>query len=489
MSTGETMNILWITTDQQQWQTIAGRSACRMPGVQRLVDSGVVFTRAYAPAPVCCPVRAMWVSGQYPWHNGVHTQVHSAPSLTLDMYPDVQTYSQRLKAAGYRQGFVGKWHASATRTPLDFGFDEIDFPSAYGAGTLKGIPLRCPRRPTDNAHMPYTPERMLSWPGSEPFAMWGCHDGPVSDLDSTHLANASIAMLERFAAGGRPWHISLHFPEPHDPYNPHREYLRRYDPGSLPVPESFRDTFAGKPGMHRREAGIWGEVGEADVRQALAHYFAYCEQIDEQIGRILDALEASGQAGDTLVAFTSDHGDMMGAHHMWSKSWMPYEEIYRMPLVVRLPGAAKGVCHRLVQTHDLPHTFLDLLGLPPLPYADGRSLKPLLSDPAGPGWEDAVLSVGYGCEFFVTQRLLVTGRYKYVFNGFDFDELYDLQEDPGEMRNLIDEPGLGGVRSELRAKLYELMNRHGDPYGDRGTPGGRLFPPNRYHAPRYLPRS
>ena len=118
------MNILWITTDHQQWRTINGRSLCRTPNIQRLVDEGIVFGRSYTPMPVCCPVRAMWMSGAYPWHNGVHTQVHSAPSLTRDMVPEVVTYSQRLHEAGYRQGFVGKWHASYRRTPLDFGFDE-----------------------------------------------------------------------------------------------------------------------------------------------------------------------------------------------------------------------------------------------------------------------------------------------------------------------------------------------------------------------------
>ena len=82
------LNILWITTDHQQWRTIAGRSACRTPNINRLVDEGMLFNRAYTPMPVCCPVRAMWMSGAFPWHNGVHTQVHSAPSLTRDMYPD-----------------------------------------------------------------------------------------------------------------------------------------------------------------------------------------------------------------------------------------------------------------------------------------------------------------------------------------------------------------------------------------------------------------
>jgi choline-sulfatase len=477
------MNILWVTTDQQQWQTIAGRSSCRMPRIQRLIDGGVVFNRAYTAMPVCCPVRAMWMSGAYPWHNGVHTQVHSALSLTLDMYEDVVTYSQRLRDAGFRQGFVGKWHATYRRTPLDFGFDEIAAPNAYGPGTLDGIQIQGPSKPSGSGELEYTCVKEFSWPGSEPFSMWGYYTGPMEKLNTTHIANGAIDMVERFSEDGTPWHIAVHFPEPHDPYDPHEEYLKRYDPDSLPVPGSFHDTFEGKPGMHRRESETWGTFTEDDVRHGTAHYFAYCEQIDEQIGRILDAVETCGQADDTIVVFTSDHGDMLGAHRMWIKSWMPYEEVYRMPLVIRVPGLEPGVCDRLVQTQDIPHTFLDLLRLPSLPYADGRSLRPLLEDPATEGWEDAVMCAGYGCEFFVTQRILITDRYKYVFNGFDYDELYDLKDDPLEMHNAIDDDSYAGARSELRGKLYDLMAANEDPYGDVGGHG------NRYGAPRYLPRS
>lgn len=492
------MNILWITTDHQQWRTIASRSLCHTPNIQRLVDGGLLFNRSYAPMPVCCPVRAMWISGAYPWHNGVHTQVHSSPSLTRDMYPDVVTYSQRLRDAGFRQGFVGKWHASQRRSPVDFGFDDIAEPGGYGQDVLRTIVVR-PSPPIDPSlpDLCYTPVRTFTWPGSlEPFDMWGYYEGPIERLHTTRIADSAVSLLEEYtspAAGSRPWHLAVHFPEPHDPYRPHRRYLERYPIDQMPVPESFRESFDGKPGMYRREAGIWGDVDEDDVRASVAYFFAFCEQIDVQVGRILDALEETGQADDTVVAFTTDHGDMLGGHHMWSKSWMPCDEVYRIPLVVRLPGrvpAGQSTDH-LVQTHDLPHTFLDMLGLPALPFADGRSLAPLFADPRRADWEDAILCAGYGCEFFVTQRMVITDRYKYVFNGFDEDEMYDLRDDPGELHNLIADPAHTAARSELRGKLYELMNRFGDPYGDVGyaMAGGGGNRPNRYNAPRYLPRS
>src|SRR5689334_7764047 len=118
-------NILRIMTDQQQWGTIMGRSECRTPNLDKLAKSGLLFERSYTPSAVCCPARAMILSGAYHWHNGVYNQVHSPPSVHRDMNENVVLYSDRLKAAGYRQGYVGKWHASYVRTPMDFGYHEM----------------------------------------------------------------------------------------------------------------------------------------------------------------------------------------------------------------------------------------------------------------------------------------------------------------------------------------------------------------------------
>src|SRR6266851_8472904 len=105
-------NILHIMSDHQQWATIAGRSECRTPNLNRLAQAGMLFERSYTPSAVCCPARAMLLSGAYHWHNGVYNQIHSAPSVHRDMDPDVVLYSQCLREAGYRLGYVGKWHAS-----------------------------------------------------------------------------------------------------------------------------------------------------------------------------------------------------------------------------------------------------------------------------------------------------------------------------------------------------------------------------------------
>lgn len=487
-------NVLLIMTDQQQWQTIAGRSPARMPNVQRLVDEGLLFDRAYTPCALCCPARAMLLTGSYHWHNGVFNQVHSSPSVHRDMYLEVVTYTQRLHEAGYRLGHVGKWHASHERGPMDFGFDHVAGLTPHYEAMLAPGQVAPEDRWENHPGRDQVVEisaRRFRWPGSEPFTMWAAMDGPEEATHMAFLAGCAERMLDRLTAESGPWHMEVRFPEPHDAYRPLRKYLDRYEADDMPLPASYHDTFDGKPGMHRRESQTWGEVDEDTVREGLAHYFAYCEQLDAQIGRVLDRLERSGQAENTLVIFVTDHGDMVGAHRMWIKGWMPYEECYRIPMVMRWPGRIRpgSVSPRLVQSMDIGHTLVDLLGLEPLAFPDGRSLAPLVESPARTDWDDEVLCAFYGGELVYTQRMVITDRYKYVFNGFDFDELYDLEADPHEVRNMVADDAYDQVVTEMRGRLWRLMNRHGDPYGD-DTPayGGAGERPNRYGAARYLRR-
>jgi len=483
-------NILHIMTDQQQWATIGGRSLCRTPNLDRVAREGMTFERSYTPSAVCCPARAMLLSGAYHWHNGVYNQVHSPPSVHRDMNADVVLYSQRLRDAGYRLGYVGKWHASYVRTPLDFGYHEMAGITAGDPDVLAKFDLNPDRVQRPAERLRATNQRMMQWPGSEPFNMWGYREGPEEATPEWRTAETAIRMMGRFAKGTQPWHLEAHFVEPHDPYMPLKQYLDRYDARAIPVPKSFTDTFAGKPGLHRRESETWGKVTEDDVRQSRAHYFAYTEQVDAQIGRVLKALDESGQADRTLVVCTTDHGDMVGAHRMWIKGWLPYEECYRVPLVVRWPGRVTpgSKTDRLVQTHDLAHTYVAAAGARAMPFADGAALQPLFADPKSAGWRDDILCAYYGGEYLYTQRIGLTGRFKYVFNGFDFDEMYDLERDPDEMHNVVDDASYAKWTGDMRARMYEMMSRFHDPYGDspeKWTSNGRA---DRYCASRYLPR-
>lgn len=475
----ERPNILLFVSDQQQWQTVCGRGPARSPHVDRLAAEGLRFERPYATVALCCPSRAALISGQYPWHNGVLNQVHVPERTRADMAPDVRTYSQHLRDAGYRLGYTGKWHASWERTPLDFGFHDVLAPHGYNPATLRAVGLPPERSSTDRNAIDV--ECSVTWPGDTPHPFYGINHAPEETTDAHVTTSAGLDLLERYSAAGqaRPWFITINVTEPHDPYIPLAGYAAHYDPADVALPASWADTFVDKPYMNRRDAGLWAGLSEEQVRAAIARYWAYCEQVDAQFGRVLAALDRTGQAENTLVVYTSDHGDLAGAHRQFIKGWQPYEETYRVPLVMRWPAAiaAGGVCDRLVQLHDLAHTFVDLAGAAPIVPADGRSLRPLLRDPRGAAWEDVAFCCYYGGEFLYTQRMVITPRHKYVFNGFDRDELYDLERDPHELRNVADDPAYGAVADDLRGLLYQRMARYGDPYAQ-----------NRYGAPRYLPR-
>jgi hypothetical protein len=185
-------NILHIMSAQQQWGTIAGRSECRAPNLNRLAEAGMLFERSYTPSAVCCPARAMMLSGAYHGHNGVYNQIHSSPSVHRDLNPDrVERPKAQLKRSVTRQ---------------------------------------------------------MQWRGSEPFAMWGYREGPEEATPEYYLAECAIRMMRRFARSAEPWHLEVQFVEPHDPYFPLKPYLDRYDPRAIKVPKSFSDTFRGKPG-------------------------------------------------------------------------------------------------------------------------------------------------------------------------------------------------------------------------------------------------
>ena len=476
-----------------QWSAIANRSLCQTPNLNHLAAQGILFDRSYTASAVCCPSRAILCSGAYHWHNGVFNQIHSSPSVHRDMFPDVVTYSERLKEAGYTQGYVGKWHASFVRGPLEFGYNEIAAPLGYNSRLLKGIdrnPDRVPQ-PTPAALQEHV-DRWMSWPGSEPFSMWGYYDGREEDTQEYWVAENGIRMMKRFASAARPWHLEVQFVAPHDPYLPLKKYLDRYRDSKVGVPRSFCDTFTGKPEFHKRESETWGQVTDEDYRQGRVHYYAFCEQVDTQIGRILSALNETGQEQNTLVIFTSDHGDMVGNHRMWIKGWIPYEECYRVPLIMRWPARIRpGLrSNGLVLIHDLAYTYVDVAGARPLPYHEGRSLLPLAESPERADWPDQILCAYYGGEFLYTQRIAITDRYKYVFNGFGLDELYDLKADPEEIHNVVAQPAYTDVTDDMRARLYELMEQFGDPFADP-SPHFSMpdsSPPNRYGAPRYLPR-
>ena len=457
--------------------------------------AGTPVRAVYTPSAVCCPARAMLLSGAYHWHNGVYNQVHSPPSVHRDMNPDVVLYSQRLRDAGYRLGYVGKWHASVScGTPLDFGFHEVaaidGCDPATAAKARSRIPIRAARRtaaPEGDAT-----ERRCPGPGASRSPCGATRKVPRKPRPSIAPRNCAIRMMTALRQGhaavapGSPLRRAARpVPAAEEVSGPLRSAV---DSGAEELRRHASKASPACTGASRRRGA---HVTEDDVRQSRAHYYAYTEQLDAQIGRLLDALDKTGQADDTLVVFTTDHGDMVGAHRMWIKGWIPYEECYRVPMIVRWPGKTQAGPRppNLVQTHDLAHTYVAAAGAQALPYAGRAFVAAAVRDPGAARLArtrfSAPITAASSC-IRSGWRLRTATSTSSTASTTTSCTIWSAT--PDEMRNVVNESSYEKWTADMRARLYEMMARFHDPYGDSPEKYGSVVTGDRYCAARYLPR-
>jgi arylsulfatase A-like enzyme len=447
-------NILFINVDQQRYDCLGfttGRVAT--PTLDALAAESVTFTSAFSPVPVCAPARQALLSGALPGtaaggQQGLWNYDSGIPAGCLAPAP--HHWPARLADAGYRMEWVGKWHASPTQGPAAWGYERHT------------PPARLPREAVRRLHE-----------GGDPGASGpvGCYaDLPLEEAPTHRLAAAAGAALERLAAAGGPWHLMVEFPEPHLPCLPCEPFARRYDPASIPPWPNFDEAFDGKPVIQRRQLESWGIAGWGWREWAiyLAGYFGIVAQVDDAIGRILATLDRLGQRRDTVVVYTTDHGDAAGSHRMMDKHYTMYEELVHVPLLVSWPGRIGGAraCDDFVSHYlDLGPTLLELAGLDggAGQAGQGQSLVTALQGRPLANPRESVFATYSGQQFgLYSQRMIRDRRYKYVWNATDVDELYDIAADPAELRNLAADPACRGLVARLRLRLYATFAALGD---------------------------
>jgi len=271
----------------------------------------------------------------------------------------------------------------------------------------------------------------------------------------------------------KPFFLWANFWGPHTPCFVPEPYYSMYDPAEVPMDPSFNETWERKPTVHDLYERIWGlrDGGWAGWREIIARYWGYCTMIDDLVGNMLEALKNLGLDDNTIVVFTTDHGDQMGAHRMIEKGPFAYEESWRLPLVAAHPDCENPgtACDEFVYLHDLYATFLDAAGLPAPETPDRgadcetRSILPnLLGQEASTG-RDCVYGVFTGHILPSPMRFLRTRTHKFVFNHVDIGELYDLRSDPDELYNLIDLPETKELQDALMERMHEYMVGLDDP--------------------------
>ena len=265
---------------------------------------------------------------------------------------------------------------------------------------------------------------------------------------------AGILGIKRFSADKKPWCIMISNSGAHDTYDVPKKFVEMYDLAKIALPVSFKDTMDDKPRVYQRQRyQYWSQLSDEETRDSLLHYYAKCTMQDAIFGEMLEALEASGQADNTIVIYVSDHGDYHGAHGLWMKGVPSFREAYHIPAVIRWPKAVKQPGREvdaLVAQVDWASTIFEACGVQPQKTTSGLSLLPWLKGETPSEWRDALFTQMNGVELYYSQRITMTKDWKYVYNGFDYDELYDLRNDPHEMHNLAF-PNLSAKRTQVLA--------------------------------------
>ncbi len=456
-------NVLVFMTDHQRADTVLPEHPAITPNLTKFAADGLNFTNTFCPAPHCCPARATFHSGLYPSRHGVWNNVCNETAINQGLNEGVRLWSEDLAEAGYRLFYTGKWHVSVLERPSDRGWEELTT-HAYRPGEHTNEwsdydRVAAQGEPTERG------EGQILRPGYGPYRLYG--ESPEREDHPDEIsAREGVETIHRQADDDQPWAVCVNVGMPHDPYKVPQRFLDMYDIDDVPLPESYGDDLSTRPRVYQRMRDMrFGQLSEREVREAIRHFWAQCTYLDELFGRLLAALEETGQADNTLVLYCADHGDYCGEHGLFAKGIPCFQGAYRVPAVVRWPAGIANPDRRVepfVSLADFAPTFTELACGRSDPDLTGSSLVPFLNDQTPADWRDEIHTQCNGVELYFTQRSVMTADYKYVFNGFDFDELYDLRNDPHEMVNLADDPAYEQAKRDLVGRMWRFARKEND---------------------------
>lgn len=415
-------NILYVFADQLRAHSMGcyGNREVKTPNLDRLAAEGILFEYTFANTPVCCPARANMITGVYTHRNGMVAN-------DLRLRETEVTSAKLLSAQGYRTGFIGKWH-------LD------------GGQRMPGFVPPGPRR--------------------QGFAFWGANECshahfntqyfrdspepiPMPKFEAEGWTDVAVEFLKETKASGKPFFLTVAMGPPHDPYGAPPEYMKMYDPDKLTMRPNWKAGAANVPGPKQ-----------------IAAYYAATTAVDDQIGRMMRTLKELDLEQDTIILFSSDHGDMLGSHGLRLKR-KPWEESIRIPGILRYPRKVKaGQRVTAPFTHvDFAPTLLSLCGVKPPSHMQGTNFAPLILGQNMKVPDSAFFQIfgpfqGDGTE--EGWRGVRTDRYMYARTKDKPWVLYDLRNDPYEMKNLAGDPSAATVQADMDRRLQQWMQKTGD---------------------------
>ena len=457
-------NILWYCTDQQRFDTIGalGNPRVRTPNLDSLVQSGTAFTHAYCQSPICTPSRASFMTGLYP------SRVHNCRNGNESFANHPPLISKMMADAGYDCGMAGKFHLQSsghrTEPRLDDGYRYWKFSHA----------------PRDDWETGHDYAEWVRAKGGDLDELRNSEDRVPTELhQTTWTSECAIDFITQDRDANTPWMLTLNPYDPHPPFIPPRSYAETFDKNSLPGPYFQDSDLKQQAKLKNVDFQTLGEHPDTfDGQNVQALYYAMIAQIDDQFARILQCLDDTGQRDNTVIIFTSDHGETLGDHGLLYKGCRFYEGLVRVPLIFSWPGHIQSNLQSdaLVELLDMSTTMLELAGITPPDYMQGESLMPILKGEAAPDHHRDFVR----CEYYdALDSAFVGGDHSYatmyrdrqykhvVYHGHGLGELYDLEADPWEFNNLWDSPDHQAKKMELMQASFDASMIKGVDVGTR----------------------
>ncbi|KRG16378.1 sulfatase [Virgibacillus soli] len=471
-------NILWITTDQQRFDTLGcyGNKFVHTPNIDKLATSGVLFEQCYSNSTVCTPSRASFLTGRYPRTNRTRQNGQSIPN-------DEILVTKLLAAAGYTCGLAGKLHISACNPSISTT-RERRINDGYTEFNWSHHPNR---NWASDDYQHWLIEKDVQVKKRKVEGMPYIEYGPEEENhQTTWCAQKAINFIKNNADFENPWLFSVNMFDPHHPFDPPEAYLKRYIDmlDEIPLPNYRENELDEKPIFqqidHDGAYGVKGlfpasKMSEKDHKILKAAYWAMVDLIDKQVGRIMNVLEETGQLENTIIIFMSDHGEMLGDHGIYLKGPHFYDPAVKVPFIISYPSKIRGNrrMKTMVELVDIAPTLLEASGQPCYTGMQGKSLWDLLINANVEHHRNDVY-----CEFYDDRRgddgqrilatMLRTENYKLViYHGMDDGELYDLDKDPDESSNCWNHPDYQSVKMKLFQRLHDRMLETIDPLPEK----------------------
>jgi len=485
----ETPNIVLIMCDQLSAAALSLYDGPVItPNIERLANEGAVFDNAICPAPTCSPSRASLVTGLYPHAHGIFHNVNQRDYPAAPTPPPTEegllasdvTTEALLAARGYHTEHIGKWHLTDDDLPyyptmyrehIEY-LDEMCDTFAIAmqrpeADRMRWYDWTLPVNVCDDLRLAFARLHGTDSPATSDFiAKMGRLDMPLDSVYDVRVAKRAVATIEQQLP--EPFMLTVSFNYPHDPNTIPSPYYESFDPAAITLPETFEqcDSYFDNDKSRR----FVRDLGEPFVREFLRIYYASVRLVDDLVGQVIDALQGAGYLEDTIVVFTSDHGEMIGAHGMiWKNTAAFYDELVRVPLVIRYPAKITPGRYQLsANLVDIMPTLLDLTDTPIPDHIHGHSLLPYIG--AHPASDIPMYTVCERMPWHPTrqrdaepttpgQLMLRSPEAKYCRYPDGYEMLFDLRDDPLETRNVADEPAYSVQLDEMRHILRVWLSQ------------------------------